>query len=120
VTVLAAAPRRRRERIQCSDGRTVVMVKPPRADILFYPAWQLTTVLVRRTHQLELARGLAEQRWAQLATEEPLRRHRVGWWRTTGVAAGPCVDQAEDHHGRTVAWCPDTAPGAGAGIEFRP
>lgn len=116
-----ATRRRRRERVtRRSDGQVITITKPPRADILWYPAAKLTTVLVRRTHNLELARDLAEARWAQLGTEGPLVSHRVGWFRTFSSTRGPVVAAAEDQHGRVVAWCDDTDHAAGPGIEFRP
>lgn len=95
-------------------------VKAPRADILWYPASKLTTVLVRRTHNYNLALQLAAARWAELATEAPLTRHRTGWFRTFSSRKGPVAQAAEDRHGRVVQWCGDTDANAGPGIEFRP
>lgn len=113
--------RRKREQVRRrSDGRMVTITKPPRADILWYPAARLTTVLVRRTHNLNLARQLADERWAALGTEAPLTSWRTGWWRTYSTSKGPVAQAAEDQHGRVVQWCTDTEHAAGPGIEFRP
>lgn len=115
-------PRRTRERVIRSDGVEVVQTKPPRADILHYPTSGWTTVLVRRTHNLELARRLAEERWALLPDMPPLdpEVHRVGWWQTYGTTRAPVKGQALDQAGRLVRPCEDSDHGAGPGIEFRP
>lgn len=116
---MTTATRRRRERVTRSDGTTAVQTRPPRADVLWYPRHRWTTVLVRRTHDLEVARELAEQRWAEIGEPAPLVKYRVGWWRTYGPTECP-PEAAQDQHGRVVLWCDDTSPGAGPGIEFRP
>lgn len=112
--------RRRREVLTKSDGTTVTITKSPRADVLWYPRYHWATVLVRRTHDLDTARALAEQRWAEIGDERPLTASRIGWWQTYASKAGPPASAAEDQIGRVVAWCDDTARAAGPGIEFRP
>lgn len=118
----ATTPRRRREVIVRSDGREVRPASTSvRADVLWYPRTRWPSVLVRRTHDVELARRLAEERWAEVADDRPLTGgSRVGWWRTYASTAGPPADGAEDQHGRVVLWCEDTVAGAGPGVEFRP
>lgn len=98
------------------------MVKPPRADVLWYPRYHWSTVLVRRTHDVDLARALAEARWAETGDERPLVASRIGWWRTYGHSGSTRMpaSAAEDHRGRVVEWCDPDVPGAGPGIEFRP
>lgn len=99
----------------------------PRADVLHYPAADLTTVLVRRTHDLAIARPLAEQRWAELVDQGLVegalgyaeRCIRVGWW-TTHTGRLRDDHQAVDDQHRVITACADTAPGAGPGIEYRP
>lgn len=113
------AQRRRREVVTRADGSTVKPGKPPRADVLWYPRYRWTTVLVRRTHDLELATELATQRWAELDDERPLTAQRIGWWTTYASKTVP-ASAAEDYRGRVVAWCPDTTHAASPGIEFRP
>lgn len=114
-------PRRARERVARSDGTVVVQTKPPRADVLWYPRLRWPTVLVRRTHDVELARQLAEERWADVDDSRPLTGGmRVGWWRTYASSGGVPGDAAEDFRGRVVQACRDDAHGAGAGVEFRP
>jgi transcriptional regulator with XRE-family HTH domain len=74
---------RRREVVHRDDGTPITVTKPPRADVLHYPAHDLTTVLVRRTHDRTVARALAEARWAELLAaklvDQPLgaEDHRV-------------------------------------------
>ena len=118
------AERRRRERIARPDGTVAVQTKAPRADVLWYPRYQWTSVLVRRTHDVELARRLAEERWREVADERPLSPvFRRGWWRTYASPSGPPAGGAEDALGRVVVWCraEDELPhGAGPGVEFRP
>ena len=108
---LTSPARRRRERITRPDDTVAVQTKAPRADVLWYPRYRWTTVLVRRTHDVELARELAEQRWAQLDDERPLSAvFRRGWWRTYHSTAGPPPSGAEDAHGRVVLWCRPSDP----------
>lgn len=114
------APRQPRQVVKRPDGTEVVLRKPPRADVLWYPRNRWPTVLVRRTHDLELARQLAEERWAEVADDRPLVGTRIGWWRTYASTAGPPPDAAEDALGRVVQWCPDARAPAGPGVEFRP
>lgn len=129
------APWRRREIVTRADGTTVRIAKPPRADLLWYPHHRLTTVLVRRTHDLDVAQRLAEQRWTEhsvdralrrstgrclVVTAPPLARHRVGWWSTTASPRAVPRDAAQDQHGRVVEACGDRSGGASPGIEFRP
>ena len=121
-TAAAARPtggRARRQVVLRADGTRAVQTKPPRADVLWYPRYRWASVLVRRTHDLDLARQLAEIRWAQIDTR-PLVATRIGWWRTyvsTQVPASAAVDQLD----RVVLFTTDdTAQGAGPGIEFRP
>lgn len=110
-----------RQRIRRPDGTEVVQTKPPRADVLWYPRYHWATILVRRTHDVDLARELAEARWAELGDDRPLVGVRIGWWRTYGHADGHMpASAAEDHRGRIVAWCADTETAAGPGVEFRP
>lgn len=122
--VTAPARRSQRERITRPDGTVATQSKAPRADVLWYPRYRWTSVLVRRTHDVELARELAEARWAQLAQDRPLSAVlRRGWWRTYASPAGPPPGGAEDAQGRVVLWCrpDDPLPGAaGPGVEFRP
>jgi hypothetical protein len=123
--VTATGTRRRtRERIERPDGTRAVQSKPPRADVLWYPRYSWTSVLVRRTHDVELARELAEARWAEVADERPLSPvFRRGWWQTYASTSGPPAGGAEDARRRVVVWCrPEVAlpPAAGAGVEFRP
>lgn len=111
--------RRRREIITRADGTTMRPAKPPRADLLWYPRYRWATVLVRRTHDLDLARGLAEQRWAQTLDDRALVGTRVGWWITYAATTMPS-NAAEDQAGRVVQICDEYARGASPGIEFRP
>lgn len=67
--VTATKARRRREVITRTDGSTMKPSKPPRADVLWYPRYRWTSVLVRRTHDVDLARELAEQRWAEIGDD---------------------------------------------------
>lgn len=116
-----ATTRTPRERVRRSDGTIAVQTKKPRADVLWYPRYSWASVLVRRTHDIDLARDLAEQRWAELGDDRPLVGVRIGWWRTYGHADGRMpASAAEDHRRRIVAWCEDTDPNAGPGVEFRP
>lgn len=134
---------REREQILRPDGTVFVPAKDPRADLLTYRdrdgRTALVTVLVRRTHDLERARRLAEQRWAQHHLDRAVRgaeqtgrrcagvvhppalnEHRVGWWTTTtGGVLRP--RDARDEQGRVVRWRPDPTGvhAAGPGIEFR-
>ncbi len=114
-----APGRRRRQVVTRSDGARAVQAKPPRADVLWYPRYRWTTILVRRTHDLDLATELAAERWAQLDDDRPLAASRIGWWTTYASRTVP-ASAAEDQHGRVVRWCSDTTTGAGPGIEFRP
>ena len=114
-----ARPRRRREIVTLSDGTERKIAKPPRADVLWYPRYSWPSVLVRRTHDIALATELAHARWADVADDRPLSGSRVGWWTTYASRTVP-ADAAEDHLGRVVRWCDDTAPGASPGVEFRP
>jgi hypothetical protein len=93
--------------------------KPPRADVLWYPRYRWATVLVRRTHDLDLARELAEQRWADTLDDRPLVGSRIGWW-TTYVGRTVPASAAEDQAGRIVQICDERARAACPGIEFRP
>lgn len=117
----AKKPRRTRERVTRPDGTVSVMTKPPRADLLHYPRHGLVTVLVRRTHDLELARRLAQEKWAEVGQDAevgPLVHHRVGWWETyfgTFTPQGAAVDE----RGRVVATCPWERHGSSPGIEWR-
>jgi hypothetical protein len=114
--------RRSREVVHRPDGARVVQAKAPRADLLRYRGG-LITVLVRRTHDPELATALAVARWT--ASGRPggvdLGRHRVGWWTTRSGGRVP-RNGARDERGRVVVWCDDPAGvySAGPGIEFRP
>ncbi|QYN41118.1 hypothetical protein K1T35_48130 (plasmid) [Pseudonocardia sp. DSM 110487] len=127
--LLAAEAKRRRSRqvVVRPDGTKVVQAKAPRADLLWYPHERVVTVLVRRTHDLELARQLANERWSatppqQRGTSRLLSRHRTGWWTTTdGLKAVPPRAAVDEQH-RVIRWCsdPGTARAAGPGIEFRP
>lgn len=114
-----AAPRRTRQRVRRADGTEIVQLKPPRADVLWYPRYTWASVLVRRTHDLDLARELAQARWAEIGDDRPLIVSRVGWWRTYAARTIP-ADAAEDQLGRVVQFCRDDTAGAGAGVEFRP
>ncbi|MBN9791277.1 hypothetical protein DMP17_22100 [Pseudonocardia sp. TMWB2A] len=116
----ATRTRYRRQRVTRADGSVAVQSKPPRADVLYHPRTGWTTVLVRRTHDIELARAMAERRWQDVADDRPLAQAcRVGWWRTTGRAR--LVDAAEDASGRGVMFTRnDRDPAAGPGVEFRP
>jgi hypothetical protein len=121
------------------DGTPAVQAKAPRADLLRYPHLRgQVTVLVRRTHDVDLARELAQARWLEYVIAQaagsgvrcaivrpaPLGRHRVGWWLTSITAAGPRRPVprrgAVDEQGRVVVWCEDPlavyAPGPG--VEF--
>ncbi len=122
---MTAGPARRpRERITRPDGSVAVQAQRPRADVLWYPRYTWTSILVRRTHDVELARELAEARWAELAQDRPLSPvFRRGWWRTYASPTGPPAGGAEDALGRVVVWCRPGDPfpnGAGPGVEFRP
>lgn len=126
---------RRRREVVVLDGREIVQTKPPRADLLRYPRSGWITVLVRRTHDLELARQLAETAWLEHHIAEadqpgvrcailrppPLAHHRVGWWTTSTTRTVPPMG-AVDGQERVVVWCEDPARAhsAGPGIEFRP
>lgn len=113
--------RRTLKRLTRSDGKIVVIRKPIRVDVLWYPRTQWPSVLVRRTHDIELARTLAEERWAELADARLLTGgSRVGWWRTYAGQGRIPDDAAEDAQGRVVQWCRDTDRAAGPGVEFRP
>ena len=121
--------RRTRQGVVDSAGVEHVQAKPPRVDVLHYPAHDVTTVLVRRTHDLALARQLAEDRWAELErdglVDQPLgldeRAVRVGWWQTLQINPRNRLDSdAVDDQHRTIRPCLDTAPGGGAGVEHRP
>lgn len=114
-----AGGRRRREIVTLSDGTQRKIAKPPRADVLWYPRYSWPSILVRRTHNLELATDMAHHRWAQIGDDRPLTGTRIGWWTTYAGHTVP-DDAAQDQHGRVVRWCTDTAPGASPGIEFRP
>ena len=111
--------RRRREVLNRADGSTVKIARPPRADVLWYPRYRWSTVLVRRTWNLDLATELATQRWAEIGEDRPLVATRIGWWTTYASTAVP-ASAAQDHAGRVVAWCADTDHAASPGIEFRP
>ena len=103
-----------------SDGTRAVQTKAVRADVLWYPAKRWPSVLVRRTHDLDLARAIAERRWAEIGETAPFVAQRTGWWRTYCSTEVP-PDAAEDQIGRVVLWTTDDrAPGAGPGVEFRP
>lgn len=123
----APVTRRRREVITKSDGSEYRIPKPPRADVLHYPAYDVTTILVRRTHDPELARAMAEDRWAELLAVHLVegelgyedRCVRVGWW-TTVAGRQKHPTQAIDLRGRVVTPCTDLTGAAGPGIEFRP
>lgn len=119
---MSASTRHRRERLTRSDGRIVVITKRIRVDVLWYPRTGWPSVLVRRTHDVEMARYLAETRWAELADSRPLTGGwRQGWWRTYAPTDGRIpADAAQDAQGRIVQWCPDTARAAGPAVEFRP
>lgn len=105
-----------------------VQQQRPRADVLWYPRYGWPSVLVRRTHDLDLARALAEACWVERDVDErPLTgATRVGWWRTypepsRGMPAGAALDK----DGRVVEWVRPGPGGtlphdAGAGVEFRP
>lgn len=112
--------RTRRQVVHRADGTPIVQHKPPRADLLWYPRYRWRSVLVRRTHDLELARELAEARWAEVDDDRPLVATRVGWWQTFESTGRIPASAAEDEHGRVVQFCVDTAHYAGPGIEFRP
>ncbi len=113
--------RRRREVITREDGSTMRPAKPPRADVLWYPRYRWATVLVRRTHDVDLARELAEQRWAEIGDDRPLTGGmRVGWWRTYATTGPVPSNAAEDQRGRVVQLCTDSDRAASPGIEFRP
>ncbi|ALE77693.1 hypothetical protein WY02_03665 [Pseudonocardia sp. AL041005-10] len=78
-------------------------------------------MLVRRTHDVELARELAEARWAEIGETAPLVHHRIGWWATYASSEPAPTDAAEDQHGRVVRWTRDDREhAAGPGVEFRP
>jgi hypothetical protein len=112
--------RRRREIVTRADGTRHKIAKPPRADVLWYPRTSWPSVLVRRTHDLQLAEELALARWAEVADNRPLTGgNRIGWWTTYASKTVP-DDAAIDHRNRVVRWCPDTTHGASPGIEFRP
>lgn len=120
--------RRRREVVTRADGTQHKITGLPRADVLHYPASNLTTVLVRRTHDVAAARVLADERWAQLRADglvddelgvDPDRCVRVGWW-TTVPGRRTHDRQAVDMQGRLVTACWDKDTGAGPGVEFRP
>ena len=117
----ATRPRYRRQRVTRSDGSVAVQAKPPRADVLYYPRVDFPSVLVRRTHDVDMARAMAERRWQTVPDDRPLAAAcRVGWWRTFGTAERH-PDAAEDTQGRAVVWTrDDRAPGVGPGVEFRP
>lgn len=117
----STSTRRKLERLTRSDGKIVVIRKAIRVDVLWYPRTQWPSVLVRRTHDIEVARELAEVRWAELADGRPLTGgSRVGWWRTYAPIRSVPDDAAEDAQGRVVQWCRDTDHAAGPGVEFRP
>ena len=112
--------RGRRQVVTRSDGTCAVQSKAVRADVLWYPHHRWLSVLVRRTHDLDLARELAVQRWAEIGETAPFVAQRTGWWRTFSSTEVP-PDAAEDQRGRVVLWTTDDrAPGAGPGVEFRP
>jgi hypothetical protein len=97
------------------------MAKPPRPDVLWYPRYSWASVLVRRTHDVTLARALAELCWAEHDDDRPLVASRVGWWRTYPASAVTMpAAAAEDRLGRIVEWCAAADRGAGPGVEFRP
>ena len=117
---MTAATRRTRERVVDSAGVERVQTKAPRADVLHYPGADLTTVLVRRTHDVPKARALAEARWDELLDQGLVeaslgtadRCVRVGWWTTR-------EGRLRERH-RVVTPSTDTDAGAGPGVEFRP
>lgn len=117
----ATKPRYRRQRVTRADGTVAVQTKPPRADVLWYPRLGYPTVLVRRTHDVELARAMAERRWIEAGDGRPLADVvRVGWWQTYSSTEIP-ADAAEDSAGRAVRFTrDDRARAAGPGVEFRP
>lgn len=115
------AVRQPRQRVTRADGSVAVQTKRPRADVLYYPRHRWATVLVRRTHDVELARELAEARWAEIGEDAPLVHHRIGWWATYASSDPVPTDAAEDQHGRVVRWTRDDREhAAGPGVEFRP
>ncbi len=117
----AHATRRRRERVTRADGSVTVQTKPPRADVLWYPQHRLVTVLVRRTHDVDLALDLAVARWAEIGETALLLRHRAGWWLTYASSEPIPLDAATDQHDRVVRWTDnDRGFAAGPGVEFRP
>jgi len=113
--------RRTRERVKRPDGTEAVMTKPARADLLHYRRHGLVTVLVRRTHDLELARRLAAEKWAEARQDVeigPLVHHRVGWWQTYFATVTP-QGAANDERGRVVVTCTWDRHGSSPGIEWR-
>lgn len=118
--------RRARQRVTRPDGTVAVQTAPPRADVLRYPhLGDQVTVLVRRTHDEELARQLADVAWSGVDDPRPLGPCRRGWWTTTPPRAVTVIPRhaAVDETGRTVTWIPDTQVArsvAGPGVEFRP
>lgn len=113
-----------RQVVRRSDGTEVVQHRPPRAHLLWYPRYRWWSVLVRRTHDLDLARQLADAKWAEtpdrITRGRTLTATRVGWWQTFESPGRTPASAAEDEQGRVVQWAIDTALGAGPGIEFRP
>lgn len=137
VGVSTDGPRPPRQVAKRPDGTEVVQDEPPRADLLRYPGTPLVTVLVRRTHDVDLARELAAARWTEHLVDAAIARsngrclvvggpalgpHRTGWWTTSQPGAPVPPRGAVDERRRAVVWCEDPARAhaAGAGVEFRP
>lgn len=88
------------------------------------------TILVRRTHDPDLAAELAQGRLEQIADlltdhryapdgiRSPDRPPRVGWWTTVPASRPAGPGEATDHLGRIVAASNHVTAGAGAGVEF--
>lgn len=120
---MTAAQRSRQPRqvVRRDDGSPAVQGRPPRADVLYYPRFGWTTVLVRRTHDLVVAEELAVLRWALAGLDDvALTSRRVGWWRTWATTGPVPDDAAVDWRGRVVQRCGSDVHAAGPGIEFRP
>lgn len=105
--------RRQRERI----GDRVI-TKPPRADVLVYPGTKWSTVLVRRTHDVDAARELATAAWRAAGKAGDLTRHRIGWWSTTIGPSRPVKGAGYDEQHRVVRVCTEEAPNASPGVEW--
>jgi hypothetical protein len=77
------------------DGRLYRARKQPRAEILDGDCWGLSSVVVWRTHDIDVATALAGETWRREIGDGPLPGHvTIGWFKSVPWDSGGCYDWA--------------------------